>query len=182
MAQTDERIPRCYARAFLATVLEMKGEEGATAVEPQLAAVAQLIRDEVGTFLTSPVFPTDEKIAVLDDLTAKLQLEPAVGRLVRLLVMERQLKLLPAIAAEYAEALREHRNEARAQVRTAFPLKPAEETRLAKALGRATGKKVLMKVEVDPRLIGGVVAEISGTVYDASISGFLQRLKEEFAV
>ena len=31
-------------------------------------------------------------------------------------------------------------------------------------------------------LIGGVIAEVAGVVYDASIQGYLNRLQEEFAV
>jgi F-type H+-transporting ATPase subunit delta len=182
MARTDERIPRYYARAFLTTALEMHGEEGLSGLEQEFGAALALAKGKIGSFFRSPAFQADEKLAVLEAFAKENRFETALTRLIRLLISERQLELLPAIAAEYSEALREHRNETNARVRTAFPMKPAEEERMRKALAHATGKKVLMNVEVDPSLIAGVVAEVSGTVYDASVSGFLKRLQEEFAV
>jgi F-type H+-transporting ATPase subunit delta len=182
MARADERIPRYYARAFLATVLEMRGEAALSDLEREFEVTVKVTGGEIGTFLASPVFHAEEKFAVVEQFAKENRLSAELTRLIRLLISERQLALLPSIAAEYGDALHEHRNETHARVRSAFPMKPEEQERLSRALGRATGKKVLMNVEIDPGLIGGVVAEVNGTVYDASISGFLARLKEEFAV
>jgi F0F1-type ATP synthase delta subunit len=43
-----------------------------------------------------------------------------------------------------------------------------------------TGKKVLLDVEVDEDLIGGVVARVGSVVYDATIQSYLSRIQEEF--
>ena len=41
-----------------------------------------------------------------------------------------------------------------------------------------TGKQVRMEVAIDPSLIGGVVAQVGSTIYDGSVSGQLERIKE----
>jgi F-type H+-transporting ATPase subunit delta len=43
------------------------------------------------------------------------------------------------------------------------------------------GKQVIMEVQTDPSLIGGVVARIGDTVYDGSVKTQLAQLKEILA-
>lgn len=182
MARAAELLARYYARAFLGTVLEMRGEKALTEIEAQFKTLSELSRGESGDFFGSPVFDSKEKGEVLETYVAKYSLDPALGRLFRLLISEGQAHLFPAVASEYSKAVREHRKEATATLRTAFPLKASERERFAEALSRATGKKVLMDVQVDSRLIGGVVAEVGGKIFDASIRGYLERLQKEFSV
>jgi F-type H+-transporting ATPase subunit delta len=66
-----------------------------------------------------------------------------------------------------------------AEVRSATPLDNRQRNALEKALGEATGKKVEVKVLVDPSIIGGVVAKIGDTVIDGSVKRRLQQLREQ---
>jgi F-type H+-transporting ATPase subunit delta len=66
-----------------------------------------------------------------------------------------------------------------AEVRSATPLEAKQRTALAEALGKATGKKVELKVLVDPSVIGGVVAKVGDTVIDGSVKRRLEKLKEQ---
>jgi F-type H+-transporting ATPase subunit delta len=52
---------------------------------------------------------------------------------------------------------------------------------LTASLQDLVGKQVIMEVETDASLIGGVVARIGGMVYDGSIKTQLERLKETLA-
>ena len=72
------------------------------------------------------------------------------------------------------------RAEAVAEVRTAFPLDADQQARLADALGRATGKKVTVKVVIDPTVLGGIVARVGDTVIDGSVRSRLEQLRETF--
>jgi F-type H+-transporting ATPase subunit delta len=87
-----------------------------------------------------------------------------------LLLLERgRIALLPAIARAYQEMSDEKLGRVRAEVRSAHPLDIASETAIRKAIERRTGKKVVMTTRLDPSLIGGVVAEVAGTVFDGSV-------------
>ena len=63
-------------------------------------------------------------------------------------------------------------------MRTAVPLTDDQRTRLADALGKATGKSIEVKAIVDPSVLGGVVAQIGDTVIDGSVRSRLEQLRE----
>ena len=85
---------------------------------------------------------------------------------------------LPAIIDRLVEHAAEERSEAVAVVRSAVPLDDGQRRRLAEALGRATGKRVSVKVVVDPSILGGIVAQVGDTVIDGSVRSRLDQLRE----
>jgi F-type H+-transporting ATPase subunit delta len=58
------------------------------------------------------------------------------------------------------------------------PLDESQRTRLAAALSQATGKRVEVKVIVDEKVLGGIVARVGDTVIDGTIRHRLEQLKE----
>jgi len=56
-------------------------------------------------------------------------------------------------------------------------LSDAQKTRLVDALAKATGKRVNLKVVVDPSVIGGVVATVGDDVIDDSVRTRLDQVK-----
>jgi F-type H+-transporting ATPase subunit delta len=64
-----------------------------------------------------------------------------------------------------------------AEVRSAKPLSADQQTRLAAALAKATGKQVNLKCVVDPSVIGGVVATVGDTVIDGTVRTRIDQLK-----
>jgi F-type H+-transporting ATPase subunit delta len=67
----------------------------------------------------------------------------------------------------------------RGTVLAAAPLGPDKVSALERSLSAATGKKVQLETQVDPSLIGGVVARIGSTVYDGSIRTQLQKVRQQ---
>jgi F-type H+-transporting ATPase subunit delta len=65
-----------------------------------------------------------------------------------------------------------------AQVTTARPLTSDAQEALRAKLGELTGSTVRLKFEVDQDLIGGVVTRIGSTLYDGSVRGQLQQIKQ----
>jgi F-type H+-transporting ATPase subunit delta len=65
------------------------------------------------------------------------------------------------------------------EVRSAVPLTDAQRRRLAEALSSATGRKVEVKVIVDPDLVGGVVARVGDVIFDGSIRSRLDEAKQQ---
>jgi F-type H+-transporting ATPase subunit delta len=85
---------------------------------------------------------------------------------------------LPEIIDKLVAKAAEERQEAVAEIRTAYPLDDDHRTRLAQALNRATGKRVTVKEVVDPAVLGGAVAVVGDTVIDGSIRHRLEQLRE----
>jgi F-type H+-transporting ATPase subunit delta len=65
-----------------------------------------------------------------------------------------------------------------AEIRTAVPLDDSQRDRLAEALSAATGKRVELKVIVDPAVLGGILTRIGDTVIDGTVRHRLDQLKE----
>jgi F-type H+-transporting ATPase subunit delta len=69
----------------------------------------------------------------------------------------------------------------RAQIRSAATLTAKEQRSLVEAFSRRTGKTVIPTVTVDPTLLSGIVVEIEGKVYDASLQAQLRRMGDALA-
>ena len=182
MAKSTENLSRQMGKSFADVLLEDGADpKTATVVEKELRAAATSFPLDAVTFFQNPVFDFSEKEAVLEKMAASMGWSDPTRRFLGVLISQGLLKHLETIAASYADNLRAKRNEVHADVRTAFKLAPQEEEKIRKALERRTGKKVSFDVHVDPELIGGVVANVGGVVYDASIRGYLDRMQEELA-
>jgi F-type H+-transporting ATPase subunit delta len=180
MAKGGSPLARPYAKALLEVFVEMRGADAPTdRVQAQLMDVSKVLQGEAGVFFESPVFGRDEKMGVLDGILQKSKVEPEVDRFLRVLVSLSHTELLGEIALEFTKADRDRRKEVEAIVRTAFPLSTKDQERIGKALGRALQKNVLVEASVDKELIGGVIAEVGGVVFDASIRNYLKRMQEE---
>ncbi len=88
---------------------------------------------------------------------------------------------LPAIVERFLELSAAQRQREVAEVRAAVPLDDGLRERLARALSEALGKEVEVKVVVDPRVLGGVLARIGDTVIDGTIRRRLEELKERIS-
>jgi len=89
--------------------------------------------------------------------------------------------MLSDIVDEYQRLLDSYRGIESAEVITAIPLDERDELKLAEHLSAIVGKKVVLKPEVDPTLIGGFVARVGSRLLDGSTHGKLMALKRELA-
>lgn len=101
--------------------------------------------------------------------------------LIRLLVENRRLGLLPEIAALYEAYRREAERTVEAEVITPFPLDEAQQERLAAALNKRLGRTVTLRQTVDGSLLGGVVIRTEDRVIDGSAAAQLERLGKALA-
>jgi F-type H+-transporting ATPase subunit delta len=132
---------------------------------------------ELRSTLTDPQLPFERKRAIVDDLIGGRASSLSVA-IVQLIVSQGRASDLPEIVEAFVEAAAAMRDHAVAEVRTAVPLDDETIDRLAKALSRATGKAVEVKVEIDPDVIGGVVARVGDTVIDGSIARRVESLRQ----
>jgi F-type H+-transporting ATPase subunit delta len=87
---------------------------------------------------------------------------------------------LPEIINSLVEKIAQSSNKVVAEARTAVNLTDDQRQRLAAALSKATGKDVEVKVIVDPRVMGGIVAQIGDSVIDGTVRHRLEQLRKAF--
>ncbi len=176
---TNRAVAARYARALLEVGIK---EGDPQKVDDDLAAFAKLVGDHptLRKMLINPALPASRKRAVVADIVTRVgSLSPPVGRLLILLAERDRLGLLPDLRDAYWERLMAHQQIVRARIMSAVPLAPDRVQRLERSLAAATGKRVAVTTEVNADLMGGIVAQVGGTVFDASVARHLARLKEQ---
>ena len=174
MARTEAI--RGYAEALFSVA---EAEDALDVVEDELFQFARALEGqrELREALTDPALPAERKRDVLADVLGD-RVNPHTVNLLGFLVEQGRARDLPAIVDELVAMAAERRQAAVAEVRTAVPLDGEHRERLAEALGRATGKKVELKVVVDPSVVGGVVARVGDQVIDGTIRRRLELARE----
>ena len=128
--------------------------------------------------LLNPAVPAPRKRAAMEQITKVSGFSPIVSKLLVLLADRDRLALLKDIAAGYRDFLAERQNVVRAEVTSAEPLSSDRIRAIEQRLATVTGKRVAMTTKVDESIIGGVVARVGSTVYDASIATQLKKIRE----
>jgi F-type H+-transporting ATPase subunit delta len=77
--------------------------------------------------------------------------------------------------------VREHRGVAVAEVTTAVPLDAAEADDVSRRLGALIGKRIELRTQVDPSIIGGIIARVGDYLIDGSVTGQLSRLRSRLS-
>jgi F-type H+-transporting ATPase subunit delta len=178
VAQKD-RVVQGYARALFA-VADAEGE--LDRVEDELYRFGKSVEDQpkLREALIDPSLPPDRKIAVIREILENKASRHTIA-LLGFLVEEGRTKDLPAILESLAQVVAVQRSKAVAEVRSAVPLDEQRRTKLAKALSKASGKDVELKVLVDPSLVGGILARVGDQVFDGSVRRKLEMARDQLA-
>ena len=140
-------------------------------------AVRMLEGDDVRGILRNPARPMLDREGLVQALLAKRVPAPVLN-LVGLLVERGKVDSLPTVAAEYRRLLNAERGIVEAVATTASPLNKAETEALERKVADMTGQTIDLRVVVDEALIGGLTVRVGDTLYDASVRGRLERLRE----
>lgn len=174
MEQTD------LIRGYATAMFEFAEAEGALdRVADELFRFSKALEqnNELRSALTDLALPVDRKIAVVDDILGD-RASDHTRNMLRFVISQNRARELPEIVGVLSNMAAASRNQVVAEVRTAFQLTKEQESQLADALSKATGKTVDVKVVVDPNVIGGVFAQVGDQIIDGTIRRKLQELTE----
>jgi F-type H+-transporting ATPase subunit delta len=165
-----------YALALL-SIAEAEGV--LDRVEDELYAFAKSVERhaDLREALTDEALPSERKKAVIDELLGA-RAHPLTATLVGFLVDAGQARRIGPIAEELAREAAERSEKRLAEVRVAVALTDAQRSRLADALASAVGHPVELKVDVDPSVVGGVVARVGDEVFDGSVASRLAEARQ----
>ena len=175
---TNRTAANRYARALLDVAVKEKSD--LQQIEAQLAAFAELFKKHptLEKVLLNPAVSVPQKTAAVAALTDRAQTVPIVAKLLGVLAERDRLVLVADLLAAYRERLLDYQNVVRAEVTTAAPIGADRAKAIEASLARVTGRTVTLATEVDPTIIGGVVARIGSTIYDGSVKRQLQKMRE----
>ncbi len=167
-----------YARALFDVSVK---DRDLRQVETDLTRFADLIEghDTLSRVLLNPAIPASRKRAMVEALLSHLDaVIPPVAKLLTLLAERDRVVLLPEVVRSYRARLLDHLGVVEVQVTTAQPLTADQTAAIKHSLAQASGREVTMTTNVDPEILGGLIARVGTTVYDGSIARHLERMRE----
>ena len=170
----DLTVARRYAKALLTL-----GKEDGKYQEygEGLSGFAALLEREP-ELKRNPIHGREDRRKLLLRIIELLQMPPMVSNLLQLLFDKHRLHALDGVAQAYQELVDSVENVSRAQVRAAISLDEATQDRLRRTLEKLTGSTVVMEVQEDPTILGGIVARVGDLVLDGSVRSQIQSLRE----
>jgi F-type H+-transporting ATPase subunit delta len=170
-----------YARAFVDAVFDLKLDS--TKVTEDLHSVLSLTREnpQLHQVWDNPSIPAEQKRNLLDALCGRLGLVKYVRNFLAVLIDHHRMGMLPEIVSQFEHELHERLGFAEAEIVSARELAEQQRRELELQISQMTGKRVLAKYAIDAKLLGGAMVRIGSTIYDGSVRGQLQKLREELA-
>jgi F-type H+-transporting ATPase subunit delta len=160
-----------YARA----VFELAGDE--REIDAWMGRLEQLrdllSDDQVAAVLTNPTIPSNRRM----DLITSASLDLEVTNLAKLLIESNRVHEIGAIVDEFQALADDAAGRVRATLTTAVELEADDRDRVVVELSQQLGKTVTIRVEVDPRILGGLKIQYGDRLIDASVATRLQQLR-----
>jgi len=170
-----------YARAYADVVVQHKHHiEKAVAELEQMAALMSSSK-ELRNVLENPAVSREQKLKLLDAIIARMDAGKLLRNFLAVLIDHRRIANIGDLVEQFKQELDRRLGIADAKVTSVRELTAAEKKSLEKELAEITGKTVRATYSEDPSLLGGVVVRVGSTIYDGSVLGRLQRMREQIA-
>jgi F-type H+-transporting ATPase subunit delta len=172
------------ARRYAKAILDLAGEAGLESeIGEELDRISALFAQshELIHLFTDPTVGSRRKEKILEELLGKGGINDLTRRFVHVLLAKNRLLGIEEISAAYGDLSDERGNRVKASVTTATPLRDDEVERIRKALSAISGREVVLELEIDEDLLGGVVTRLGSEVYDGSLKNQLQQIKENLS-
>lgn len=176
MSSTDTGL---LADRYAGALFELAEQHDAlAALETDFAALTVMIAEsaDLDRLLKSPMIARKAQGAAIAALASKAEFHPLTQNFLGLLARNRRLFALTSVISAFRQRLARHRGEITAHVRTAASLSAAQKKSLAAALKKSVGQDVTLDIQIDPSLLGGLIAQIGSRMVDASLKTKLQQL------
>ena len=174
---TGQAVSRRYAKALI----ELAQQEGRVdEVGDEIAGMAAQFESslELRNLMFSPGIVKEVKRGILMEMIRRGEMSDLSSRFLQLLLDKDRTRYIEAISVSYREFADELNNRIRAEIRSAFALSTEDEEALRTRLSVATGKNVILEIETDSSLLGGISARLGSSTWDGSVRNHLETLRE----
>ncbi len=175
----DTRVAKPYARALYEAAMEQNTLASITADIEQLRELIEQ-SEEFRQFIDTPLLSPQLKSDTFQELFAD-NLSPLTVNFFKLLALKQRERHLVAIMDTFSAIADVAAGRVVAQVTTAVPITEDQEQHFIRQLSSLSGKQVRLETETNEQLKGGFIVQLVDTVFDASVTTQLQRLKEQLA-
>lgn len=165
------RVAKRYARALLGLSEDRSQLEAWGAELERLARVVDA--PEIAAPLAAPEVTQAARIEAMKKIAEQLGLSYPLQSLAVVVARHGRIAELRAISDSYQEQLDQLLGRARATLTFAHQPAAPDVAAVVSGLEAMTRKSIIATVNVDEALLGGVVAELEGKIYDGSLAARL---------
>jgi F-type H+-transporting ATPase subunit delta len=171
-------VTNIYARAFADVIV--KGRLDANQALKELHAMVALLDSSIDLrkVLETPSIPAEQKRKVLDAIVAREGFSRPVRNFLAVLIDHRRTAFLSEITRQVDVEMNERLGFAEAEIISARELNDAEKRTIETQAEKLSGKRVRARYAQDASLLGGAVVRMGSTIYDGSVKGQLERMRE----
>ena len=170
-----------YARAYAEVVVKNKLNPEKTVAEfQQMADVVNSSR-ELRNVLQNPAVSREQKLKLLDSIILHIGATKMLRNFLAVLIDNRRIGNVSDLLEQFKQELDRRMGIAHAKVTSVRELSSAERKSLEQQLAAITGKTIRATYSQDGGLLGGVLVRVGSTIYDGSVQGRLQRMRQELA-
>jgi F-type H+-transporting ATPase subunit delta len=170
-----------YARA-LADVVMRDGQDTNQTVQ-ELHAIAATAQSslELRRVWESPAISAGQKRALLDAIVKRERTSRPVRNFMAVLIDHRRINLLDQIVRDFEQELNQRLGFTEVDITSARDLSDPERRALERQIQGLTGKKVRARYARDTSILGGAIVKLGSTIYDGSVKGQLERIREQLS-
>lgn len=176
-ASSSGTVATRYATALLETADQAKCLDKVEADIKDLSAML-ISSDDLNKVIRSPLISREKQEAFVLEVAKKASFDTVTTNFLGVLAQNRRLSALSVILEAFDNLLSVRRGEVKAKIQTAHALTPEQTDALAKALSKSLGATVLLNVEEDKSLLGGMIVTVGSRMVDDSVRTKLQRLEQ----
>ena len=129
----------------------------------------------------SPAIPAEQKRHLLDAIVQREGISKPVRNFVAVLIDHHRIAVIGEVASDFEKELNNRLGFAEAQVTSARELSPVERRALESQVEKLIGKKVRARYDRDESILGGAIVQVGSTIYDGSVKGQLERIREQLS-
>ncbi len=167
-----------YARAFADVVSSAKLDTAALDRQFHDFLASWDGSTDLREVFLNPAVAAAQKVAILDKLNAKMGLQRELRNLLAVLINNDRIRDVREVATAWRAEIQERMGIRQAEIVTARELGATERDELVAGVGKLAGSRIEPTFKLDPAIIGGTVVRVGSTVWDGSVRGRLERLKE----
>jgi len=171
-------VTNTYARALADVVFDTRLDANLTLGETQSLAALVEGSKELREVWESPAIAAEQKRAVLDAIVAREGISRPVRNFVAVLIDHGRIPWMGPIVKQFEQEVLSRMGFAQAEITSARVLTADERRVLEAEMEKLIGKKVRGRYAQDPAVLGGAIVRVGSTIYDGSVKGQLEKIKE----
>lgn len=174
----ESKVSTRYANSLLSSASE-KGNLESVANDMELVYSTICSSGELNRTLSSPIVKPQVKSSIIEELF-KARIGKESLEFLKFIIEKSREDLLESILSKFLELRDQKIGIVNVNVKSAVELTDGQKAKMKENFEKVLNKKIRFNFTIDPSVVGGFVAKVGDTVYDASLKHQLEILKKRF--